>query len=99
MAKFRLTDEPIEVGKSAPAPVAAKVEEQVVAAPEVEAAPEAPLPPPMPAERKFQVMADAKVCSGAAHYLLKKGHVVSSFGYDIEVLKRANVQLEEVVQA
>ena len=98
MAKFRLTDEPIEVGKSAPAPVTAKVEEQV-SAPEVEAAPEAPLPPPMPAERKFRVVADAKVCSGAAHYMLKKGHVVSSFGYNIEALKKSNVQLEEIVQS
>jgi zona occludens toxin (predicted ATPase) len=94
MAKFRITDEPISVGKADPVPESAKVEEQ--AAPVIEASPEAPLPPPLPSEKKFRVLADAKVSRGGAHYTLKQGHIVSSLGYDIEALKRSKVQLEEV---
>jgi len=50
-------------------------------------------------ERRFLVKEEAKIPRGGSHYLLPKGKIISSLGYDIQTLKNQGVKLEEVQAA
>jgi len=50
-------------------------------------------PPSGAAEHMYEVQADFEVPRGASSFLLRKGKVISSRGYDVEGLQKLGVQL------
>jgi hypothetical protein len=54
---------------------------------------------PVVKERRFLVKEEAQIPRGGSHFLLRKGKVISSLGYDIQTLKNQGVKLEEVQTA
>jgi hypothetical protein len=47
-------------------------------------------------ERRFEVLEAMEVPRGHHRFLLPRGQVVSSHGYDVEELRRAGVKLREL---
>jgi hypothetical protein len=99
-AKFSLATEEVKVA-SKPTEVKTPVVEDApkVVIDESPVEPKAPVvaAPTVP-EKKYKVLADAKVQRGGGSFTLRAGKVISEHGYDIEFLKSSKVQLEEVVQ-
>jgi hypothetical protein len=100
MAKFSLATEEVKVASKpaeAKAPVADESPKIVIDETPVE--PKAPVAAaPSAPEKKYKVLADAKVVRGGGHFILRAGKIISEHGYDIAVLRECKVQLEEVVQ-
>jgi hypothetical protein len=53
-------------------------------------------PAPKTSERRYEVTENAEVPRGHHRFMLHRGQVVSSVGYDLEELKRAGVKLREI---
>lgn len=100
MTKFSLATYDVKVASKPTEEKAPEVAPIVIDETPVE--PKAPvvMAPAVPAapEKKYKVLADAKVVRGGGHFILRAGKIISEHGYNIAVLRECKVQLEEVVQ-